>query len=85
MYTWNEGADFIACNFSTAPITIENIITPVDFNSQSFMLYGEALDINNKAYGVLVNVDFSRMHERECVGFDAPDVPGSDYETWEFR
>jgi len=47
------------------------------FGTKHFLLYG-----NRGNNGILVSLDFSGIHEKECVGFDTPGTATSDYEYW---
>lgn len=77
MYSWNEGTTWTELQISEEKFQIENIIIEPTSTAQDFVVYGTRQDV-----GVLVYVDFSELHGRNCVGHDAPDTSASDYETW---
>jgi hypothetical protein len=77
LYSWDQGLNWHVLEVSDTPIEIENIIIEPSTTSQSFLVYGW----EGKA-GVLIYLDFSALHQRVCVGVDAPGTEASDYEEW---
>jgi hypothetical protein len=82
-YTWDEGLNWIGCNFTDQPLHIENLITETQFASQSFLLYGAKQNKAGETIGVLFSANFDGLLQRTCQGVDTPDTPGSDYETFD--
>lgn len=64
---------------------VQNIITEPTNRSTRFILYGQTdVESNGQNFeqGVLVTVDLDELHQRRCVGTDAPGEQNSDYELW---
>jgi len=76
----DEGNTWENCAFTdpTTAIEAQEIVSDPDMQSRVFLAYG-----SRGGNGVLVSVDFSGVHTRNCTGQDKPDTPDSDYETWE--
>jgi len=77
LYSWDQGMTWRLLKISESPFQIENVIIEPEAVSQKFIVYGW-----EDSSGVLVYLDFSELHTRECQGHDAPDSKDSDYETW---
>jgi len=77
LYSWDEGATWSELRIADEKFQVENIIIEPTSTSQVFIVYGWL-----ESSGVLVFLDFSELHTRECQGIDAPDTDRSDYETW---
>jgi hypothetical protein len=77
LYSWDQGVTWKSLKISETPLQVENIIIEPEAISQRFVVYGWQEDS-----GVLIYIDFTELHERACVGHDAPDSSASDYETW---
>lgn len=77
LYSWNQGLSWHEFEFTTDAMLVDNIITEPTVVSQTFIIYGR-----RGGDGVFVHVDFSSLHERQCVGYDAPGTRDSDYEFW---
>ena len=77
-YSWNEGETWEELEISETPFEITNIIIEPTNTAISFVIYG---DLNN-GESVVVGVDFSSLHTRNCQGFDNADSIDSDYELW---
>jgi len=77
LYSWNEGLSWSTYKISEEPLQVENIIIEKNALSQQFTVYGWQGEV-----GVMVFLDFSELHERPCIGHEAPDTEKSDYETW---
>jgi len=73
----DEGITWVKLKISDEDILIENIIIEPKSLAQDFVVYGSQ-DQN----GVIIYVDFTELHTRECVGQDKPNTADSDYETW---
>jgi hypothetical protein len=82
-YSWDEGLNWIGCNFTNTPLHIENLITETQFASQSFLLYGSKQNAAGDTVGVLFSTNFDGLHQRTCQGEDRPDTADSDYETFD--
>lgn len=65
--------------FIDQPMEVVNIIVEPQATSQRFLVYG-AREVNGEIKGVVVYVDFSSLHERECKGVKDAGTPDSDYE-----
>lgn len=52
-------------------------MTEPNATTETFLIYGSRED-----HGVLVYLDFSQLHQRQCSGYDAPDTRESDYQLW---
>jgi len=81
MFSWNEGFTWETCK------VFENDLQLVNIMSGSGPAYGTTLQFI--AYGnlptgqtVLVQLDFSELHDRMCQGYFIPGTPSSDYEVW---
>ncbi len=82
-YSWDEGLSWEEFLFSEDKIEVTNIIIEPSNTSQKFIIYGETtLKSGQKKQGVLISIDFSSVHQRECQGADDPTDPDSDYELW---
>lgn len=57
---------------------IENIIMEPSNTASHFLVIGE----NSAGKGVVVALDFTSLHTRNCVESDNPNTDTSDYETW---
>jgi hypothetical protein len=71
-YTWNEGASFIDCEFSSELIQVSNIFVSPTPTTQNFILHG--VSSINSGIGQVFFFNFENLHERSCE----PD----DYEYW---
>mmetsp|Transcript_21815 Transcript_21815/g.42918 ORF Transcript_21815/g.42918 Transcript_21815/m.42918 type:complete len:970 (+) Transcript_21815:328-3237(+) len=87
LYSWNHGVDWMEIEFTKNPIDVDNIIVEPSAVNRIFHVFGtlngntdETLD-----HGVLITLDFSGLHERECSGAYMPQSPDSDYELWSPR
>ena len=95
-FTWNEGFTWNRCNISN-PLYSINHIEAQGLTSDpqglrpDFILYGRRRigEGSRTINGVLINIDFSGLHERTCQGWDSPNDPdngiinpNSDYEVW---
>lgn len=50
---------------------------------QRFLIFGKRKsDKKNKMVGVVVALDFSKLHQRVCSGHWSPGSKDSDYEYW---
>jgi len=80
LFTWNEGITFTECQFTTnGAVDVENIVVDPLWSSEHFILYGSR---RGSSQGLVVSLDFSDFHERQCQGQDTPNSPDSDYELW---
>lgn len=64
---------------------ITNIITEPSNTATRFILYGTAnIESNGEPIeqGVIITIDFSNLHTRECEGVDKAGSLESDYEEW---
>ena len=77
IYSWNEGLNWTHFEFWDHAIEVENIITEPSGTSQIFILYGRRHD-----KGVLMQLNFETLHQRRCLGVNAPGSDTSDYEEW---
>jgi len=75
-YSLDEGITWNSCTFGET-FEVINIVSDPDFGTRHFLMYG-----NRGNVGVLVSLDFSGIHERECLGWENPGSSGSDYEYW---
>lgn len=73
-YSWNEGETWINYDFSQDKIRVEWLTTDPDSTSQTVIVIGNRKNANGKTETVLVHIDFSGIHERECEI--------SDFESW---
>jgi hypothetical protein len=76
-YSWDEGLTWTKLKISDDSLLIENIIIEPKSLSQAFVVYGW-----QEQSGVIIYLDFTELHTRECTGHDKPDTSESDYETW---
>jgi len=75
IYSWNEGLNFSECIFTNlGVIDISNIVVDPTQSSQSFIVLGIRDQIGGDQQGVLIQIDFTGLHQRQC-GDD-------DYEWW---
>ena len=77
-YSWNEGETWESLQISDTPFEITNIIIEPTNTAQSFLVYG----IADNTRGLVVGIDFSSLHKRNCQGIESPDDFDSDYELW---
>lgn len=80
LFTWNEGKTWGKLKITEDPIAIEGILAEPDNIGVKFLIYGATTGVNPK--GIVIHLDFSELHERDCQGHDHPDSEDSDYETW---
>jgi hypothetical protein len=88
VFSWNEGQTWNTCNFSdprSGSIEVEGVTSEPGALRPEFLLYGRRRV--PQEVGILVHVDFTGLHERQCQGWDRPrDENGnnanSDYEFW---
>ncbi|GAB5370045.1 hypothetical protein AAMO2058_001458500 [Amorphochlora amoebiformis] len=78
LYTWDEGRTWNPLKIAEFKFEIENVIIEPSATSLHFVVYGYKSDND----GVLISVDFSSLHQKECKGIDAADTDESDYEFW---
>jgi len=90
-FTWDYGKTWESVNIATKDFHIKNIITEPSATSQNFLVYGteshkalgeEEEEAETKEKGVVVYVDFSKLHEPQCQGADTAGDEKSDYEKW---
>lgn len=94
-FSWDEGKTWEKLVISDKNIIVDNIIIEPDSISQQFMVYGvyaheteeERTDDEDDIvmYGdqaFMVYLDFSQLHEPQCVGVDNAGDANSDYELW---
>eukprot|EP00297_Palpitomonas_bilix_P001596 CAMPEP_0113910008 /NCGR_PEP_ID=MMETSP0780_2-20120614/27236_1 /TAXON_ID=652834 /ORGANISM="Palpitomonas bilix" /LENGTH=930 /DNA_ID=CAMNT_0000906015 /DNA_START=87 /DNA_END=2879 /DNA_ORIENTATION=+ /assembly_acc=CAM_ASM_000599 len=77
VYSWSEGQDWTDVKFKTHDIEVDNIITEPGSTSSVFIVYGRQGET-----GVLVQIDFRPLHERQCDGANAAGAESSDYEEY---
>jgi len=77
-YSWNEGKTWEELEISETPFELTNIIIEPTNTAQSFVVHGVA----DNGRGIVVGIDFSSLHKRNCQGIDSPDSFDSDYELW---
>ena len=66
-YSWNQGATFDECSFtSTGAIVPQGIAVEPKASSQRFFIYGSR-STGNGVVGVVVSVDFTNFHEAACT------------------
>jgi hypothetical protein len=76
-YSWNEGLTFTDLQFAEEAMEVENIITEPAGKSQTFIVYGQ-----KAGKGLLVQLDFSSLHKKQCAAIEAAGSTDSDYEIW---
>ena len=81
-YSWDEGLTWERYTFAKKAdgIEVNNIIIEPSNIGLKFLIYGKLL--KNPNQGAVVSLDFSSLHQRECVGSDDPLSEDSDYEFW---
>lgn len=68
---------------SEKPIHVENIIIEPTNTAEKFIIYGTtSAEDGKKTKGIVIALDFSTLHERECQHPETPGTQISDYETW---
>eukprot|EP01089_Gocevia_fonbrunei_P012250 TRINITY_DN2840_c0_g1_i2.p1 TRINITY_DN2840_c0_g1~~TRINITY_DN2840_c0_g1_i2.p1 ORF type:complete len:840 (+),score=224.56 TRINITY_DN2840_c0_g1_i2:59-2521(+) len=72
-YSFNEGLDWITCEFTDQNVDITNILTDPVSTAKNFLIQGKRI-VNNNVQSLLIHVDFESYLTRECVD--------SDYELW---
>eukprot|EP01094_Clydonella_sp_ATCC50884_P007697 TRINITY_DN1692_c0_g1_i1.p1 TRINITY_DN1692_c0_g1~~TRINITY_DN1692_c0_g1_i1.p1 ORF type:complete len:641 (+),score=196.68 TRINITY_DN1692_c0_g1_i1:177-2099(+) len=82
LYSWDEGKNWSECGFSDLMLDATNVIVEPTATSQKFIIYGTRTTTEGGIRGAMVHVDFTGLHERQCVGADKPGTDGSDYELW---
>jgi hypothetical protein len=82
-YSWDEGLSWTVVKVGEE-LMVENIIVEPHSKSTRFLVYGMRDDaqLSNKGQGVVVALDFSNLHERQCKGHDQAGEATSDYEHW---
>jgi hypothetical protein len=77
LYSWNSGITFTKANFTDPQneLIVQRIHHPHDPLSRSLLVQGVR---NGDA--ILVHVDFTDVHQRECTGVANPTSSDSDYE-----
>ena len=84
-YTWNEGLTWETVQISKAPIRVSAIIIEPSHTAEQFIVYGQQTGSSNEGTypkGVILSIDFSRLHERICKNSEKPNTDNSDYEGW---
>jgi Sortilin, neurotensin receptor 3, len=77
LYSWDEGATWTSCHFTgQGDMDVRNVIALPSGKSQTFLLYGTRR-IGKSVHQVLVQLDFTTLHERPCVGAETPGAPDS--------
>ncbi|CAD8127468.1 unnamed protein product [Paramecium sonneborni] len=74
LYSWDEGL-----NWETLVIP-KMIVTSI--TSRSLYINFIITGIDEKRQGIILNVDFTTLHQRTCSGIWDPLDPDSDYEFW---
>ena len=80
-YSYDEGLNFEELKISSFKLQVKNIIIEPSSTSQNFIIYGEALRKGEKK-GVIIGLDFSKLHKPVCLYPESPDSSQSDYEKW---
>jgi len=58
---------FADCRFTQGvPPTIQNIVVNPKLTSQEFLIQGVRFESNGIARGVIVHVDFTGFHQKQC-------------------
>ncbi|GBG30812.1 Vacuolar protein sorting/targeting protein 10 [Hondaea fermentalgiana] len=83
IYSWDHGKTWTEIQFSQQPMDVENIIVEPSAVSRVFHIFGFSAGSSEK--GVIITLDFSGLHQRECTGASMPQNPTSDYELWSPR
>lgn len=82
LYTWDDGANWYECNFTSTPIYVTNIRVEPSFTSRKFILHGYTTSDRGSIVGVLILLDFTGLPIPNCKGFNTPGTAESDYEYW---
>lgn len=72
------------CSFpELSPVQVTSIVSEPKATSQRFLIYGtRSIPGSFGTYGVVIQVDFESLHERQCTGADRAGEADSDYELW---
>mmetsp|Transcript_16268 Transcript_16268/g.22542 ORF Transcript_16268/g.22542 Transcript_16268/m.22542 type:complete len:835 (+) Transcript_16268:693-3197(+) len=82
LFSWDQGSTFSSCTFtSKGEIKIDRIISqPGDFGFY-FLLIGSRVQDGHE-FGVVIQADYSKYHERKCISPQNADSEHSDYEQY---
>ncbi len=82
MYSWDEGLTWEPYKIDEK-IEVTNILIEPTNLSLKFIVYGRQTFFKGISQTVVVVLDFSSLHQRECIGYEDPDSPfneDNDYE-----
>lgn len=85
IYSFNEGKEWKECNFTAEHLSmsVKELVVEPTATSSKFLVHGSRVDpVTHREQGVLIHLDFSSLHERQCEGVENPGTHGSDYEIW---
>jgi photosystem II stability/assembly factor-like uncharacterized protein len=77
LYSWSEGLQWTEFQFTDEKMMVTDVITEENGFSQVFLVVGRQ---NN--HGVIYQLDFGPVHERQCKAPNKAGMDGSDYELW---
>ena len=77
LYSWNEGLTWEQLEIYEKKIEITNIIIEPSNTGLHFLIYGEL-----EEKGIVIGLDFSGLHQRNCKGAGEANNQDSDYELW---
>jgi len=77
-YSIDEGLTWTSCQMTAVNYDVDDIVSDPKMSSGIFLVHGK-----RDGKGVIVQVDFADVHENDCIGYNSPDTPTSQYETWE--
>lgn len=81
IYSWNQGESWDEYNIDIDKFEITNIVTEPNNMEQKFLVYGQQ-NRNGTTKGIVINIDFTSLHQRVCSGSWEPGTKESDYEFW---
>jgi len=84
IYSWTQGLEWTELVFTNTKMDVDNIVIEPTSTSAVFHVYGTR-DTGAGVSGVVVTIDFSGLHERECQGYSMAQSSSSDYEIWSPR
>lgn len=76
-FSVDEGATWSTCGMVNTSFDVDDIVSDPKMSSGIFLLHGK-----RGSQGVIVFADFADVHDRDCVGHEAPGNPVSDFEIW---
>lgn len=81
LFTYDEGRNWVVKEVVDTPVMFTNIVTEPGNTSDKFLIHG-TINGDSEISGIIILIDFSSLHPRNCSGHDNPGTDDSDYEYW---